>query len=219
MEIKDISVLIPSWLAATHCLGAYRSVRKFYPDISIYVVSDFPTEDGGNDWHRIHNKGHDSYDPDYTKIQSLPDIAFIWNNHNGWETDGHGNAVTHAMKFIHTKWVVHLSDDVRIIKDGVVEMMLREADEKTVAVGEDFSRDWGPNVGKWLCMYRGDVYHKNDMDFHADYKNCKDAGSPYFQTMIGKGFNIKYVNLDGYYLHLGSKRDASWEKYYLFENV
>lgn len=217
-NLNDVSVLIPTWLTATHALGAYRSVRKFYPDIPIYFVSDYPTEQGVNDWHRIHAKGWDSFDTDYSKVQQLPDVAFMWRKHKGWETDGHGNAVTHAMRFIHTKWVVHLSDDVRIIKPGVIEFMLKEADRKSCGVGEDFTRDWLPNLGKWLCMFRGDLYHKYGLDFHADYEKCYDAGSPMFDALIKKGYNLKFVTLGESFVHLGSTKTHEWDKYYEFKD-
>ena len=212
--MKDIVCLIPTWNTATHALGAYKSFHRYYPDIPVFFVSDFTTQQGINDWKRIMSKGWDSLDTDYGKIVGLPNSTLIWNEHEGWETDGHGNAITHAMKFVHAKWVVHLSDDVRIIKEGVIEHMLKGANSKVCGIGEDFTRDWLPNVGKWLCMFRGDLYHKYDLDFHGDYAKAYDAGSPYFDALIKKGYKLNFTNLDGFFVHLGSVRNEEWEEYY-----
>lgn len=211
--------MIPTWNTAGHALGAYRSIRKYYPDIPVYFITDFTTEQGINDWKRLMIKGWDSLDTDYAKISGLPNSTLIWKEHKGWETEGHGNAVTYAMQFIHTKWVVHLSDDVRIIKEGVLEMMLGGDNKKVVAIGEDFTRDWLPNVGKWLCMYRGDLYHKYKCDFRGNYEKCLDAGTLFFKEVMDRGYKLKFVNLDGYFLHLTSVRNEQWDKYYTYEQV
>jgi len=216
--MHNISCLIPTWLTATHALNAYRSFHRYYPDIPVYFVSDERYEGDENNWKKLHTKGYDSFDQDDTKLIGLPGTAFIRHIHDGWETEGHGNAVTYAMQFIHTKWVVHLSDDVRVIKPELLEYMMGEDNDLLCGIGEDFSRDWGPNLGKWLCLFRGDLYHKYHLDFHGNLDKCMDAGAWMFQELIKKGFAMKDINIKDYYVHLGSGKTELWDKYYEIDN-
>lgn len=212
--MKDISCLIPTWITATHALNAYKSFNRYYPDIPVFFIDDKFDSSQENPWKQIYNKGWDSYDPDSTKLIGLPNTCYIQKDHNGGETEGHANAVTYAMQFIYTKWVVHLSSDVRIVEDHFIEDMLKDVDDSYCGIGDGFNLDRGPNVGKWLCMFRGDLYHKYDSDFHADRHRAYDAGQFFFNDMVNRGYKIKDVSVNGYIKHLTSKRSEEWEQYY-----
>ncbi len=219
-NMKDLVCLIPTWLTATHALNAYRSFRKYYPDILVYFMDDISTKDDTYKWKQTYVRGWDSFDPDSSKLIGLHNSCYIAKPHTGFETEGHGQAVTYAMQFIHAKWVLHLSSDVRITQKGLLEFMLKNTNEKTAGVGEGWDRGFGyANLGKWLCLYRGDLYHKYNLDFHADRNRCIDAGAFYFQALVDKGYKLKDISLGGYFVHLGSKRIPEWDKYYIFKDV
>lgn len=214
-KMKDIVCLIPTWLTATHALNAYKSFHRYYPDIPVFFVTDRWTQESEDQWRQLHPSGWDSLDIDYKKLEGLPNSTIIWKDHEDVETNAHGKAVSYAMQFIYSKWVIHLSDDVRIVKEGVVEYLMEGNNNKTCGIGDDFSRNWGPNVGKWLCMFRGDLYHKYDLNFNADREKCLDAGAIMFQTLIKKGYPLdSSKNTSDYIRHLFSHRTESWDGYY-----
>lgn len=214
---NEVVCLLPTWLTARHALGAADSLRKFYPDMPIYIVDDFPTDTDINTWNGL-NKNGEALDTDNSKLIGYPNSAYILREHKGFETAGHGNAVTDAMRFIQSKWVLHLSADVRLIKKGVVEYLLEGADNKTCGCGDDFSRGGMPNVGKWLCMFRGDLYHKYRLHFKGDRDKRLDAGQEMFGALTKRGYKMNIVNsLEDFFVHLTNSRQGHeelWEKYY-----
>lgn len=213
--MNDVCFLIPTWLTATHALGSYNRVRKYYPEVSVFFIDDKSTPEDELAWMRIYTREHSVFDPVSDKLIGLPNSAYILKEHKGYETNGHGNAITYAMQFIHHKWVIHLSSDVRIVKEGLIEYLLDGTDDSICGIGEDFSRGGPENLGKWLCVFRGDLYHKFNLDFHGDYDNKVDAGTGYFTGTIKNGYKILYKDLHPYYEHLESKSHPRWEELYV----
>lgn len=214
---REVVCLIPTWLTAQHALGAADSLRKYYPNIPIYFVDDVSTEEDINTWNKLNVSG-EALDTDSSKLIGYPNSAYILRTHEGYETNGHGNAVTDAMRFIHAKWVLHLSADVRLIKDGCIEYLLKDCDNSVCGSGDDFSRGGPPNLGKWLCLFRGDLYHKYNLNFKANRDKKLDAGQKMFDAMVKKGYRLNIVNsLEDYFIHLTNRKkghEAEWEKYY-----
>lgn len=214
MKLDNIVCLIPTWLTATHALNAYRSFHRYYPHIPVYFVDDERRDKDIIEWKSIYVKGWDSLDEDSTKLIGLPMSCYLRHPHEGTESEGHGNAITYAMKFIHAKWVLHLSSDVRIIENGLLEFLEQYFDDNTVCgIGEGFNTDLGPNLGKWLCFFRGDLYHELNLDFHAERDNRLDAGQPMFKKLTDKGYKIIDIGIHAYYEHLTSRKNETW-KYY-----
>lgn len=212
----DVVCLIPTWLTAHHALRAANNIRKYYPDIFIYFVDDIVTSKDVIIWQGL-NKGGIP-DLDSSVLVGYPNSIYLIRKHEGFETEGHGKAVTEAMKSIHAKWVIHLSADCRIIKEGFIEYFLSQANDKTCGVGDDFSRKGPPNLGKWLCVFRGDLYHKYNLNFFGDFKNKLDAGQMYFSTLVDKGYNLQTPkSFKKYHMHLTNVRkdhEDMWDKYY-----
>jgi len=213
---KEIVCLIPTWLTATHALNAAKSFQNYYPDIPIYFVDDISSQDDINVWNGLNKEGL-ALDPDSSKLIGFPNSAYILRRHEGLETEGHGNAITHAMKFIHAKWVIHLSADVRMLQYGIIEHLMKGTDSKYCGMGDDFSRGGPPNLGKWFCIFRGDLYHKYGLNFYADSSKRLDAGQMYFDFLTRKGYKLKMVDFSSFFIHLtNSYRDHEeiWDKYY-----
>lgn len=214
--MKDIICLIPNWLMATHAVHAADSVRKYYPDIPIVWVDDINTQADKDIW-PSYNKlkgGMEVYDEDNTKLINYPNSAYILRPHNEHEARGHGNALTDAMKFIYSKWVLHVHADARLIKPGLIEEMLKDTDEKTFAIGDDWTRDGPPNVSKIFCLFRGDLYHQYNLDFDAAVDKGWDLGQESSGKMIEMGYNVKLMNVFGHIRHLADRDDPEWEVYY-----
>jgi glycosyltransferase involved in cell wall biosynthesis len=211
---KEVVALMPTWYTATHALNAYKSFRQFYPDIPLVFVNDKQTPQAESDWRKMH-AGWNSFDPDYSKIIGLPNTAYIEREHEGFETTGLGTAVTDAMKFIHSKWVLLISDDIRFIKGGFLEDMFKDTNDTFCGIGDDWARGFVKyNLAKWFCLFRGDLYHRYNLDFHGDFNLAIDAGAPYWEACVKKGFEMKFMGLDDYFLHLGAIENANWKKYY-----
>lgn len=49
MDIKDVSLIIPSHNNLMHLKNAYESVRRFYPDVNLILIDDAST-DGTKEW-------------------------------------------------------------------------------------------------------------------------------------------------------------------------
>ena len=216
---KDIVCLIPTWITARHAIGAANSLRKYYPDIPIYFVDDAFTPDQESQWKQIYNKGWDSYDPEWQKLTTYPNSCYIQREHIGLETDGHGNAITYAMKFIHAKWIVHISTDTRVSREGIMEYVFKDITDKYCGSGDDWTRKGPPALGSWFFAFRGDLYHKYNLNFKANREKLADIGSIYYQTLIDKGykFNNNLTIMNNYVVHLGSHRsgnEEAWDKYY-----
>ena len=225
-ELKKTVCLIPTWLTARLALGAYNSFHKYYPDIPVYFADDefVNKEQDRSDWNKIHSivdmNAEAIWDPDSSKLTQLRNACYICGPHNGYETEGHGNAITYAMQFVHAKWVVHFTADARIIKPGLLETMFEGVDNKVCGIGASRVLDNElPNLNKWICIIRGDLYHKYNLDFHGDLTTRKlpmDAGTMYFTTLIEKGYKIKEINIDTlreYALHLRYKGDdKAWNE-------
>lgn len=218
--MNDVVALIPTWLTARHAVGCADSIRKYYPDMPIFFVDDKNTEDDKTSWWQINiikeNKEDTAYDEDSSKLIGYPNSAYILREHKGWETKGHANAITDAMKLIHAKWVVLMGADCRLIRENIIEDMLKDTDDNICGVGDDWSRDGPPNLAKWLCLFRGDLYHKYNLDFHADdtLEKGLDAGQPMFDDLVKKGYKLKLMDLTGFYIHLKNQKNDDWEKYY-----
>lgn len=212
--MNEVVALMPTWYTATHALNAYKSFHQFYPDIPLIFVNDKQTPEAESDWRRMHGNGHDSFDPDYSKIIGLPNTAIITRDHKGFETTGLGTAVSDAMKFIYSKWVLLISDDIRFIKGGFLEEMFKDTDDKYCGIGDDWSRDFVKyNLAKWFCLFRGDLYHKFNLTFEGDFDKAIDAGTSYWEALVNKGFKLKFMSLNDYFLHLGSKKGDNWKHY------
>lgn len=216
---KDLVCLIPTWITARHAVGAANSLRKYYPDIPIYFMDDKVGDGDISEWKRIYNKGWDSLDPDSQKLIDYPNSCYISKEHFMGESDGHGLAITHAMQFIHSKWVVHLSTDCRVVKEGVLEYLFDGITDKFCGTGDDWSRDSGvPALGSWLFAFRGDLYHKFNLDFKAERIKSWDIGCNYYRNLMDKGFKLEDTKntMNNYLVHLGSHRsenEEAWDKY------
>jgi len=219
VDLKEVVCLIPTWITARHAVGAANSLRKYYPDVPIYFIDDKFTPDQENTWKQIYNKGYDSYDPDPQKLIDYPNSCYISRDHFQNETDGHGLAITHAMQFIHVKWVVHISSDTRISKEGALEYLFDGITDEFCGSGDDWTRKGRPALGSWLFAFRGDLYHKFNLNFKANRSKFWDIGCDYYKTLIDKGYkfdNHKSI-MNNYVVHLGSFRGYSpeqWDKYY-----
>jgi len=216
-NLKQTICLIPTWLCARAAVGAYNSVRQYYPDMPVIFVDDEYSEEAVNKWNQTYKMPHREklFDPDSSKLIGLPDSAYIRVPHEGFETEGHGNAVTKAMRLIHQKWILHLSSDVRIYKPGVLEYMFDGVDDQVCGIGvQHDSREGWPNVGKQICLYRGDLYHQFDLNFFGGGKlgGHIDCGTPMFRDLVAKGYKMKYCDPESYTLHLRPD-GPTWDKY------
>ena len=215
---KDLVCLIPTWITARHAVGAANSMRKYYPDIPIYFMDDKVKEEDISEWKQIYSKGYDSLDPDPQKLIHYPNSCYISKEHFMGESDGHGLAITYAMKFIHAKWVVHISTDCRLFKEGALEYLFDGVDDTYCGTGDDWTRDGRPALGSWLFAFRGDLYHKFDLNFKANRAKAWDIGCDYYKTLIDKGFKFENTKstMNNYLVHLGSHRsgnEEAWDKY------
>lgn len=219
--MKDLIYLIPTWYNSTHAINAANSVRRFYPDIPVFFVADEYDDASKNDWYKLAKATEEmetSFDADTSKLVAYPNSVLLLRKHTGWETEGHGQAITDAMKFIYSKWVLLTGADVRVIKEGFLEEMLNDTNNKCCGIGDDWSREAAiANVGKWLCLFRGDLYHKYDLNFSGDLSKRLDAGQMMFGSMVEKGHKIKYMDVNGFIAHLTNIKNESWEKYYEIE--
>lgn len=208
-------------MTAGHTLGAIRSVRMFYPNIPIYIVDDeFKSEDVQT-WRDLYNftelRPDFIFDPDSTKLLGLPNTAYIRKPHFGYETEGHGIAITYAMQFIHTKWVIHLSSDTRMIKRGFVEM-LESFGGEVAAVGQRvLAKENYINLGKWMMAFRGDLYHKHFLNFMPDKDVPVDAGTPMCTQLDALGYDVKDIDMTYYSNHIRFTGDEiKWNEEYLW---
>jgi hypothetical protein len=213
---NNIICLIPTWLTATHALGAFRNFRKYYPDIPVVFVDDEYSEDAVNKFYRTYIGGlaEKIFDPDSTKLIGLPNSAYIRVPHEGFETEGHGNAITKAMPLIRHKWIFHLSSDVRIMKEGILEYMFEKVTNKVCGIGgEHKSREGWDNVAKEACIYRGDLYHKYELHFEGGGKKWGghvDCGTIMFRDLVKKGYKMKYCDPMQYATHIRPS-SPDWE--------
>lgn len=215
---NNIACLIPTWLCAGLTLGAYKNFRKYYPNIPIFIVDDEYSEDAVNKFYRTYQGKHSKiFDPDSTKLMGLPNSAYIRVPHEGFETEGHGNAITKAMPLIRHKWIVHLSSDVRILEEGVLEYMFEGMNNKYCGAGEqhDSRVEGWPNVAKELCIYRGDLYHKYNLNFFGggELGGHIDCGTLMYRDLVEKGYKLKYCDPMRYAIHIRPDSEG-WDKYY-----
>lgn len=218
----EVSVLVPTWLCARHGVGAIRSLRKFYPDIPVYIVDDAFKDTDVPVWYKLY-KGEQFrsdviYDPDWHKLIGLPNTCYIRNEHNGYETEGHGSAVTYAMNFIHTKWVIHLSSDARIVKDGIIEKLISLPEDFAGAGQFERCPDGYINLSNWLMSFRGDLYHEYNLDFMPDERVPIDAGTPMTTFLKNTGYKFNELlsdEMNEYCVHMRYKGDdEEWEALY-----
>lgn len=221
--MKEVVCLIPTWFTAGHAKRAADSIRKYYPTIPIFFVDDEIVYRDVDTWQKLNPGGIPDTDP--SDIANYPLSNYILNKHEGYETEGHGKAVTEAMKSIFEKWVIHLSADARIIKEGIIEYMMDGVNDTYCGIGQDFSRGGKPNVGKWLCMFRGDLYHKYKLNWLTTHGKADAGQNNYFGKLVDKGYNIKYLpgafkdnsGFNEYFIHLTNVRpghEKEWEQYY-----
>ena len=219
---KDIACIIPTWLCARQTLGAFNNFRKYYPDIPVYFIDDEYTAEAVDLWQKTYTGDiyNPIFDADFTQLLGLPNTAYIRGPHEGWETEGHGNAITKAMRIIRNKWIVHLSSDVRLLKEGILENMFKGVDDKYCGIGEKHkSKEGWDNARKELCIYRGDLYHEYGLNFNGGGENLThvDCGTYMYRDLVAKGYKMKYLNLsrgkDPYILHLRSDHPR-WKELY-----
>ena len=217
---KDIVCLIPTWCTSRHAIGAADSLRKYYPNIPIYFINDRFTPDQEGQWAQVYAKdvARDGYDIDTDKLINYPNSCYIQREHEDFETDGHGKAITHAMQFIHAKWIVHISTDIRLKEQGILEQMFEDVDSKHCGVGDDWTRNGAPALGSWLFVFRGDLYHKYNLDFYADRSKLCDIGMNYYSKLIEKGYKFdNHKNIFSRLVHLNGGRNGNldnWDKYF-----
>jgi hypothetical protein len=219
IDISKVVCLIPTWCTARHAVGAADSMRKYYPNIPIYFADDIYTPEQEGQWKQIYSKGWDSFDPDPQKLINYPNSCYTAREHIDSESNGHGLAITHAMQFIHAKWIVHISTDTRVNKDGLLEYVFKDIDDSYCGSGDDWTREGTPALGSWLFAFRGDLYHEHDLNFKANRDKKYDIGCEYYSTLIKKGFkfNNQLSIMNNYVIHLGSSRkgnEENWDKYY-----
>lgn len=213
---KEVVFMIPSWLTARRSLGAYNSIRKYYPDIPVYFVDDEFNENDVPDWNNIYHSEENMpdviFDPGSSKLVGLHNSAYIRVPHNGYETEGHGNGVTEGMKLITAKWVVHFSSDARVTKANFLEHIFDGVDNSICGIGVERILGNGlPNLNKVCCVIRGDLYHEHDLNFRGNLNLKMDAGTNYFNALVAKGYKLKIVpDLYDYVLHL--KKGDDWER-------
>jgi hypothetical protein len=206
-------------MTATHAVHAADSLRKYYPNIPIYFMDDKGKPGDVSRWKQVYNKGWDSLDPDSQKLIDYPNSCYISKEQTVGESTGHGLAITHAMQFIHAKWVVHLSTDCRINKEGLLEYVFNDIDNTYCGSGDNWTREGTPALASWFFAFRGDLYHKFNMNFKANRALSQDIGCEYYSTLIKKGYKFKknLSIMNNYLIHLGSHKNGheeDWEKYY-----
>jgi hypothetical protein len=221
--MKNIVCILPNFMTADCTLRALKNFRLYYPDIPVYIIDDETVDEDKAEYFHLHNtpahRTDLTFDQDSDKLVGLPNTAYIRVPlHKRELFQGHGYAITYAMKFIHAKWVFHLSSDVRLIKPGVIEYMLEKADDKTCIIGHGNTLvEKYPNIHKMIFMMRGDLFNQYDCEFlpHLELGQV-DTGAFYIRKLLDEGYKILDIPVTDFYFHLryDPGYEEIWNKWY-----
>lgn len=217
--MKDMVAMIPNWLSARRTLGAVESIKKFYPDLLIYIVDDYSDEADKPRWMQdyrgIGYLPDVTYDSDTDKLKYIPGTCFIQvPTHRR-----HGESIDYALPFINAKWVLHLDSDARFIQSGIIEYMMQGMNDEYCGCGisKVQSRDYRNKMANYLMIFRVDLAKEHNLKFEPIYELGLETGTRYWDFLVKQGYKVKFLNgLDKYYVHLRYKDEdkQKWDKYY-----
>jgi hypothetical protein len=216
--MDSIAGMVVNWLTARRTLGAVNSIRKYYPDMKIYIVDDGSDEKDKGEFMSVYKdeamQAGVIYDPDNAKLQGIPNTEFIGLNHHM----RHGESIDYANSVIkNEKWILGLDSDARLIKEGVIKYMTGHIDDMTCQIGVGKTQNSAyPHVAFYCNMYRRDLAYEYAASFKPMYGLSLEAGTRYSKTLADYGYSVKAIGLRDYFIHLrwDPNKDTLWKKYY-----
>jgi hypothetical protein len=217
--MKNISAITVNWLTARRTLGAVKSIKKYYPNIPLFIIDDGSDKKDKDKFFQVYKdeiyQPEKVYDPS-TDILKRAGIFIQVPTHRR-----HGESIDYALRKgnIKTKWVFHIDSDVRLKKAGVIEYMLNGVDDSYCGVGiQKVQNPEYPKVFNTIFLFRRDLYKKYHLKMKPIYKLGLEANTRYFKFLTSKGYKIKYLGsgIKDYYVHLRYEKgkEDEWNKYY-----
>ena len=217
--MKDVVALTVNWLTARRTLGAVQSIRKFYPDLHICIADDgSDAKDLPLFYAAYKDPTYNAevvYDPSIEKLKNIPGTQFIQvPTHRR-----HGESIDYAMPQINSKWVFHIDSDVRLIKPGIIEYMMKDVDDKCCGIGlQKVQNPDYPKVFNAVFLFRQDLLKKYKLEMKPIYELGLETNTRYFKFLTDKKYQIKYLGegIKDYYVHLRYEKgkEDEWNKYY-----
>lgn len=217
--MNDVVGMVVNWMTSGRTIGAINSIKKYYPDMPIYIVDDGTHEKDESEFRQIYGKDEFQcdkiYDPDVTRLMNIGNTTLIRQNHHL----RHGEAIDYAISVLKDKkWVLHLDSDARLIKPGIVEYMLKDVGDNVCQIGMSKTQDHNyPHVANFCMMFRLDLGWNFAASFKPIYKLRLEAGTRYSKTLKQYGYTIvDKPGLKDYFIHLRWTPETAdlWNQYY-----
>lgn len=236
---NHITATCPNWLTARRTLGAVQSFKKFYPEVPLIIVDDHSNSKDKSTFDSIYSRPEYRpeviYDPDNSKLRGIEGTTFITARPHNTLGKGHGNAIDSAADLARGGWLFHMDSDVRLVKGGLLEEMMKHARPDVAAIGElKVVNPKMPNLHNTFALYNLDLFFKMGVSFKPIIYNGRVRG--YFPEcehpgqaleagteFCGMAHRIGYKLIDlpgiineyGHHLrYTGEDKDEVWQNYY-----
>lgn len=194
-SIKDVTICM-SVACCPLAEMSISSIKRFYPDIKILLVFDYPEE--RNDNRKLF------FTNNFTNIEIIEDLP---------ESICHDLQLDRLIKFVKTKYFLTCDDDVFMFKDGCIEKMVEEAEKGKFSVGNVMPYYHCPLLDKivvtriacYFSLYETETFLKYNMTFKRICETYKgeeipekhyrgDTGFLVFSDMLK--YDLKYKDMD-----------------------
>ena len=217
--MKDFSAIVVNWLTARRTLGAVESIKKFYPDLEVFIVDDGSSDKDKATFFQVYKdpayQAERVYDSSNTKLMTILGTRYIQvPTHRR-----HGESIDYAMQFIDSKWIFHIDSDVRLIKPGIIEYMMEGVDDTCCGVGmQKIQNPKYPKVFNAVFLFRQDLLKKYKLEMKPIYELGLETNTRYFKFLTDKKYQIKYLGegIKDYYVHLRYEKKGKddWDRYF-----
>lgn len=216
---QGVAAITVNWLTARRTLGAVESIRKYCPDLFVYIADDYSDPKDKNNFMGVyrapHYRAEEVYDFDNSKLMNIPNTKFIQSpSHRR-----HGESIDYALPQINEKWILHLDSDARIIAPGVIEYMMEGIDDKVCGIGlEKKQHPDYPKVFNAIMLFRNDLLKQYHLEMKPIYELGIETNSRYFKFLTDNGYKIKYLGsgIRDYFIHLRYEEEKKdeWNRYF-----
>ena len=110
-----------------------------------------------------------------------------------------------------------MDSDVRLSRNGAIEFMLENIDDKICAIGMDKRQKIGyPHIANYIAMFRVDLAKKYKAFFMPNYPLGLETGTMFTKILTDNGYKIKYCDLRKFHIHLRytKERQNEWNRYF-----